>query len=186
MKGFNKLLVGVAFCGGLASQAFAATTDGTLGATSTGTADIAVTIPNMAKITGVETVTVAYPATGGNVDTFKDVCVYSNFATANRYSVKVNGGSNPKVTSPTAGFYIGRAATDQEIAYTIEWNDAAGTTGAVGVTHNTPLTTQSGSNSPDCGSADNASYRVQIAEAGLLAVKAGAYTGTITILITPE
>lgn len=182
-----KLALTLALSSAVAGTAFAAT-QGTEGATSTGTSDLSVTIPKLVKITGVADLAGGtYDGGAGGFDEEDSVCIYSNMDTGTAtYAVNITNGSNP-AASPTAGFYVGSAATDDEIAFAVAWNDQSGNTGETAVTHNTPLTGQNGfSNAPDCSSTDNANFRVTMTQANMLAVLPGTYTSTLTIVITPE
>lgn len=169
------------------SFAFAAT-QGDEGETSTGTSDITVTIPKLVKITGVADLNGGnYDGGAGGFDEQDSVCIYSNMDTGTAfYTVNISNGSNP-VTTPTDGFYVGSAATQDEIEFSVAWNDEAGDTNESAVTEGADLTTQNGfSNEPDCGSVDNANFHVTMTQADMLAVLPGTYTSTLTILITPE
>lgn len=181
LKGF---LLGA--CVLVAPGAWAAT-DGTEGETSTGTSDISVEIPKLVKIIGIADLYQYYTGGPGGFDQNDDVCIYSNMDTGTgTYSVTITGGSNPKATSPSAGFYVGNASTDQEIPYTVAWNDVSGTSGESSVSSGVALTGQNGfTNDATCG-VDNANFHVQMAQVDLLGVRPQTYQGTITILITPE
>lgn len=186
MRNFKALMISTVF-GGLAltSSAFAAT-QGSEGETSTATADITVTIPKLVKITDVSNLaggTYNGGASGFNMN--DNVCIYSNMAASGKYTVKVTS-TNPS-TSPTAGFYVGQSGTTEEILFTLAWNDVQGTTGEAALTENTNLPTQDGfSDQPDCGASTNANFHAVMTQADMLAVLPGAYSATITILITPE
>jgi len=187
MKTFIKLLI-VAITMLLYSLPVMAASDGVAGETSTGTTDITVDIPPLVRISGMEDIEPApYTGGAGGIDEDFDLCVYSNMAAAgNSYDVTMTS------TSPWGGatadqFRISNNTNEQEIAYTVEWNDEDGTGGSA-VTYNTPLTGQTGwSNDVDCdGDGDNANLRVQMTQTNLLAVLAGEYTGTLTVVISPE
>jgi hypothetical protein len=164
-----------------------AATQGSEGTTSSGTSDLSVVVPKLVKIIGISDLSQSYDGGAGGFNQNDDVCIYSNMDTGTgRYTVRINGDNNPKATSPTAGFYVGNATTDQEIAYTVRWNDEAGTTSNAAVTHNTDLTTQSGFTNTAACSSGNANFQVQMSQADLLTLRPATYTGRITILITPE
>jgi len=182
----NLLIVAVAML--LFSLPAMAASDGDPGETSTGTSDISVTIPPLVRISGMEDITVAsYTGGAAGIDEDFDLCIYSNMAAAgNSYRVTMTS------TSPYGGatpnqFRISNATNEQEIAYAVEWNDEADVGGSA-VTYNTPLTGQTGwSNDVDCTDTDdNANLRVQMTQTNLLAVLAGEYTSTLTVVIAPE
>ncbi len=179
---FSILTCSLAFVG--APSAFAAT-QGSEGATSSGTSDISVVVPKLVKIVGIGDLSDSFTGSGG-FDENDDVCIYSNMDTGSGlYTVRITGSNNPKATSPTAGFYVGNATTDQEIPYTVEWNDESGTGGSA-TTSGADLTTQNGfTNSAACAT-PNANFRVQMTNSNLLTLRPATYTGRITILITPE
>lgn len=164
-----------------------AASDGSEGTTSQGTSDLSVVVPKLVKIVGLANLSQTYNGSSGGFNQNDDVCIYSNMDTGSgTYSVTITGSNNPKATSPTAGFYVGNATTDQEAAYTVKWNDESGLTGNAAVTHNSALGTQNGfTNDAACGT-PNANFQVQITQANLLALRPATYTGRITILITPE
>ena len=190
MDRLNKILCVAILSMTIATPALAAT-DGVEGETSSGTADIQVEIPKLVKISELDDLTMLggskYTGGSGGFDQNDPVCIYSNMDTGSgQYTVRVTGGSNPKATSPSAGFYVGNASTDNEIQYAVAWNDEA-TVGGSTVTSGSDLTNQTGfSNSPNCSGGNNANVRVTMTQANLLAVRPATYTGTITILITPQ
>jgi hypothetical protein len=163
--------------------------DGTSGTTSTTTSDIDITIPELVKITGVANLATTYSGGASGVALNDDLCIYSNMDAGggNDYIVKVTGGDPPG--SGAAGFSIGNLANDDNIAISVYWNDATGTTGRQALTHDTNLTTQTGwDTSPSCANMTgaNANLSIAITETNLLAVTPGLYENTLTILITPS
>lgn len=162
-------------------------TDGDEGATSDGFSNLSVVVPKLVKIVGIEDLTQNYDGSAGGFNQDEDVCIYSNMDTGSgQYTVTITGSQNPKATSPTAGFYVGNATTDQEIPYTVSWNDQAGTGGSSVTNGGGGLANQNGfTNSAACSS-DNANFQVQMSQANLLTLRPATYTGRITILITPQ
>lgn len=188
MRRIYRLLTLVALLSAPILTTQAATNPADPGATSTGTSDISVTIPKLVKISGISDLTEAgYDGSAGGVDMDDDVCIYANLGAGGNYTVTISGGSNGWGGGTAAGFFVGNNANAQEIAYAVAWNDVTGTAGGVAVTHGVDLTTQTGySNAEDCGASTNANFRVTLTQANLLAVLNGTYTGTLTIVITPE
>ncbi|NDC36693.1 MAG: hypothetical protein EBZ48_01425 [Proteobacteria bacterium] len=188
MDRLNKFLCVTLISLTLASPVLAQT-QGSEGETSTGNANISVEIPKLVKITGLNNLTMTglskYTGGAAGFDQNDPVCIYSNMDTGSgEYTVRITGDSNPKA-SPSAGFYVGNATTDQEIVYDVEWNDQA-TTGGTNVDSGIDLNNQTGfTNDAACGSS-NANIRVTMTQADLLAVRPATYTGRIVILITPE
>ena len=170
----------------LAAPSLWAATQGSEGVTSSGTSDISVVVPKLVKITGIADLSQTYNGGAGGFDQNDDVCIYSNMDTGSgTYSVTVTGSANPKAGG-TAGFYVGNLTTDQEKPYTVSWHAAAGTAGGTALTSGSPLASQAGfTNSAACAS-NNANFHVQMTQSDLLTLRPATYTGTITILITPD
>ena len=162
-----------------------AATQGTVGATSTGTLDIDVTVDDQVRISGLSDILIAFdPAGTGDVTGSSTACIYRNGA--GTYSIEATGdGASDAFTIEDS------AATPTVVPYTVEWDDEVGGGNAAGVTSGTALTGQSGANtvSDDCSNAGggaNAFVEVTIDRADLLAAPAGTYNGTLTLLVTPE
>ena len=176
-----KKLCVVALCLGLISApglSFGAS-DGALGSSSTGDADINITIPDLVRITGFADFSASFTGSG-DIDENDDLCVYRN------------GPGNYRITGTGSGTASAFTITDgsNTIAYTPSFNDQSGTTGGSALTSGTPLTAQTGADtsSQDCSShaSDNANLRVLFNEADLLAAPGGSYSGTITLVVEPE
>jgi len=190
-------LIGAALLMGSGTQSFAATTDGSEGTTSTGISEVEVTIPELvkiSKISGFEGVN--YTGAGGGVDLTDDICIYTNMDSGvgtNDYKVQIDG-SYDAGSGATAGFKIASSATTQTVDFTVAWNDVSNSNvgeSAVAASGNEVLLQTGWSNVLNCGGAGdiaaNTTARLHIAatQANLMAVKAGVYTNTLTILITP-
>lgn len=157
--------------------AFAAS-DGTLGATSTGTSTITVTVPNLIRITGMADFSFGTYSGSGDMDQNDNVCVYTNKASGT-YRVTASGSG--------AGGAFSVASGADTLAYGVFFNDVSGTTGEQALTSGSALTGQSGANttSQTCGGSDNANIHVRFLETNLTAAPAGSYTGTLTIVVEP-
>lgn len=155
-----------------------AASDGTLGATSTGTSLISVTVPNLIKVTGFADLALGAWSGSGAMDGNDNICVYTNKASGT-YRVTATGSGASNAFTITDGSNL--------IAYTAAFNDVSGTSGEQPLTSGTALTGQTGANtaSQTCGGSNNSNFHVTIAEAALLAAPAGAYSGTLTILVEP-
>ena len=159
----------------MSATTFAAS-DGTVGATSTGTAVISVELPKLILATGFADLDFGtYAGTGALADD-EDIRVSMNFATPT-YSVIA--------TADTGSFNLNAGGADN-IPFTLSYNDQTGTAGRVAMTYNTLLTAQGGGHDALATATDNANYSVDIAQAALQAVDAGAYTATVTFVFTPE
>lgn len=162
----------------LSGYAFAAT-DGTLGATSTGTSDISLTVPELILISGMADVSFGTWSGSGDLDGNEDVCIYTNKA-AGTYVVTATGDGAANAFTVTDG--------SNTIAYAVAYNDVSGTTGEAALTTNVQSAQQSGADtsSQSCGGSDNANFHVTVTEANLLAAPAGAYSGTLTLVVEPN
>ena len=172
----SKILGVLALCL-LPANAMAAS-DGTIGTTSTGTAVISVTIPKLIRARSFSdfNMSASYPGTG-DLNANDDLNISTNYATAG-YRLTGTG------TGASSAFTV----TDgtQTIAYNAYFNDVSGTTGRVALATGTPLTAQTGAATTLASATLNANLSIEMLQANLQAVNAGAYTGTITLVFTPE
>ena len=168
----------------LATSGAIAATQGTVGATSTGTLDISVDVEDLVRISGLSDILLTFDVTGtGDIVGSSTACIYRNGA--GNYTVNATG------DGAANAFTIQNAApVPTPIAYTVAWDDAVTGTAAVGVTSGTPLAGQTGANtvSDDCstGGGANAFVEVTVPRASLVAAPAGTYNGTLTLEIAPE
>ena len=173
--------IGLALSG---SSAFAATTplQGSLGGTSTGQIGISATIPASVQITKLSDLAFGSldPTTATQLT--ENPCVWSNTATKG-YSITATGSGTANA------FTLSNGSTT--LAYGVQW---AGTTGQ---TTGTTLTAGSAATgftstatSPTCasGSATTASLIVAFTTAQMQAAvgSATAYTGTLTLVVSPQ
>ncbi|MBL0319706.1 MAG: hypothetical protein IPP74_10540 [Alphaproteobacteria bacterium] len=167
-----------------ASQVEAAT-QGTLGATSTGSLTISVTKPARVKISGLTDLTLASWVDGdGAVTLTNDVCVYST-RPSGAYTVKATG-------SGTASAFT-LSASAVTLPYTVTWNSGGvgalantGTALTANVTSGT-LNNAATDNSNCAGTTPGNTARiiVGITNANMQAISDGVYTGTLTLLVSP-
>ncbi|BBD96761.1 hypothetical protein SAMIE_1002620 [Sphingobium amiense] len=159
-----------------------AATQGTLGTTSQGSITITATVPNRAQITGLTDInfTNADPTTTATAT--QNDCVWSNTATKG-YSIKATG-------SGTAGAFTLASGALTPIAYSVQWNQSSGQSSGTSLTAGTALSgLVSTATTPTCssGPATTSSLIVSIASADLQnMVAATSYTGTLTLLVTPQ
>jgi len=159
-----------------ASDAMAAT-DGSVGPTSAGTADLSVTIPQLIRIRGLRDFTWNYTTGIGDLDDNEDINISANYA-AGGYRVTGTGSGAANAFTVTDG--------SDTIAYAVRFNDSTGTAGNTAITAGTAFTGQTGAVSPLGNSTDNANYEVIFTEANLQAALAGTYTGVLTLTVQPE
>jgi hypothetical protein len=155
----------------------AAASDGTVGATSTGTANLSISIPGFVIIKGVANISLGTWSGSGDLSANDNVCVYTNLGTAKyRVTATGNGSSNAFTVS----------ATGNSLPYKVYWNQVTGTTGQVELTSGQVLLNQTTSNnSSSACAADTANFQITILSSDLLAARPGAYTGNVTFLIEP-
>jgi hypothetical protein len=203
MKTYPRIVaIGMVLLGMVGAHNAWAATDGSEGNTSSGTTDLTLTVPEMVKIHKIDDLSFNYTYGLNNaaatISDSDDVCVYSNMWTGGSHDYRVtmtgSGASSTfKVTCTSGDCDEG---TTDEIDYSAYWNDESGndtgeaqvgTTGGVSA----QINDQTGwSNDLDCtGSPNggtNARVRVEFAKNDILNNRrAGTYTGTLTILITP-
>ena len=176
------LALGFTLWSGLANAA----TQGTLGATSTGSANISITKAMQAQITDIQDMTLASWSIGdGAVTLTTNACVYSSTGS---YKVTATG-------SGTANAFT-LASGSNSLTYSVTWNaGGAGGLANTGTALTTNVQSASFSNastsSATCsgGGAANDTARVivGITNSAMVAAPASAtpYTGTLTMLITP-
>jgi hypothetical protein len=182
----NQLKLRIAMAGlGLASaltagQAVAAS-QGSLGATSTGSVTITASVPNRARITGLTDVafTNQDPATAAS--SAQNVCVWSNTATK-AYTITATGSGSASAFTLSNG-----TAT---VPYSVQWASSSGQTSGTALTAGTASASlTSTATHQTCASAPaaSASLIVGITTADLGTMTSGSsYTGTLTLLVTPQ
>jgi len=157
-------------------QALAAT-DGTLGATSTGTSDVSLTINQSYQISGVSDLALGAWSGTGDLSGNDDVCVYTNDASA---------GYQVNITNSTGSFTVANAGATASVPFAVKWNSTTGTSGNQAVTYNSPLAgTGANTSSTNCGGGNDANFEVSVLAADLSAAPADSYSSTLSITIEP-
>ena len=167
---------------GLSSVASAAT-QGTLGATSTGSITITVTKTARAKISNLNDLTLsAWEEGNGNVQLTDDVCVYSTRPNGG-YKIRADGNGNNNAFTLANGANL--------LPYTLSWNS-----GGVGGLSNTGTMLTAGTTSgaftkastisPTCSGGDNARLIIDIAAQSMMAAVEGSYVGVLTLIVSPN
>lgn len=153
--------------------------DSELGATSTDTVPLKLTIPNLVRVSGFTGIDLG-SFDGATAETGNDDgCIYSN--NSGDYTVTV--------TSTNGSFVLKSLATDT-VGYTVNWCDdtaAAGT--CTEVAYNVKSTAVSGADTleTDCATGgNNASVKVDVAVADMLAVPSGVYEDDLLVLVAPN
>lgn len=176
----NKFLaVAMAAVGLAVSGVSMAATNGTVGATSTGTVVINATIPKLIRITGLADITMVLPAP---VD---DDLGYTAAATGSSPAcVRQNGGTATYgivATSANTAFELTNG-TLAPVPYSLTW-------GGTALAYNAALTAQAPDSTTLGSCADVAGkLEVSIAAADLNDAEGSAvdYTDTVTLVVTPE
>lgn len=175
IKGIIMKLVRIALIASLVAMSGNAisATDGTLGATSTGTAVINIAKQNAVQITNLDDIDLG---TAGNLSATAsasdDVCVFSS-----------TGGYNITITSTNGAFELEDGNTTTPIPYSLDWTAGATTP----VAYSTPITGMIGdSSATDCSGGTNATFEVSVTPADFNAAEPGSYTDTLTMLVQPE
>ena len=177
----NALLAGAATSLSLATPAHAAT-QGSFGATSTGSVSINASVPGRVRISGLSDVTFASVDPSTPAVDAQSICVWSNTSTRG-YSITATG-------SGAGNAFLLSAATYADVPYTVEWAPTSGQNSGTGLTAGTALTGQTSTAiNADCSSGPSASASlvVGIGASTLQGMTAGVtYTGTLTLLVAPE
>ena len=151
-----------------------AATDGSLGATSTGTSGVSVIKESTVQITGLADIDLGTAGfLSSDASASDDVCVFSS---SGSYSVTV--------TSANGSFILADALTATDIAYDLTWTVAATPQTLV---HNSASSAVVGDQTdPTCGSVPNANFEVSVPTAGFNAAEPGTYIDTLTLVVSPE
>ncbi len=171
-----------------------AATDGSLSsASSVGTLDVNATIPDMVRVSGLDDLTFAVTVADltdpytVRMDRTSDFCVYSNVTIDGNYDISVGGAA----ASASGGYPYALSDGTTELRHAV-WvtddpsNAFTGTYTWPGNTKNYQTTSggQTRPSTTDCSViGDNASLKVGIKDADILAVPAGTYTGTLTVTV---
>jgi hypothetical protein len=158
-----------------------AATQGSLGATSTGSISIGASVPNRVQLTGLSDVSFANQDPATPASNAQNVCVWSNTATKG-YNVTASGSGAASAFTLASG-----AAT---VPYSVEWAGSSGQASGTGLTSGSALTgLTSTATSATCasGASSSASLIVKISTASLQTMQAATtYTGTLTLVVAPE
>lgn len=167
------------------TPAISATADGTLGATSTATIDVTLTIAEQFQISGVAAFALGSRSAGaGDLQSNQDVCIYHNGDGSYRvtFSDDSTGGTG-------AGYNIEDAGDANTVSYAVRFNDVTGTVGQIVTTDGTATAAQSGANNQttDCSTGgDSANIEVFMTGANLDAAPNGSYDSELTVLVEAD
>lgn len=165
----------------LAASSASAATQGTLGATSTGSVTINASVPNRVQVSGLTDVAFTNQDPSTAASSAQNVCVWSNTATKG-YNVTASG------SGAASAFTLANAALT--VPYSVEWAGSTGQASGTALVTGTALTglTSTATNaSCASGPGSSASLIVKMSAANLQSMKAATtYTGTLTLLVAPE
>lgn len=156
-------------------------TDGTSGATSTGTAVITLVIPEVYMIGSMANFSLGTYSGSGDMTANDDLCVYSNGNGTYRTVIIDSTSLSP------AGFAVQDTTNTRQIPMQVYWNNHTGITGNSAVSYNTPVSmTGANTQSSVCATGGlSANMQIRFLQANLQAAFAGAYSSTLTVLIEP-
>jgi len=152
-----------------------AATQGTLGATSTGTSDVSVTIPEQFRISNLQDVTFG-TWNGGDLTNNQNTCIYHNG----------DGSYSITATSNTGSFALQNGA--HTLPFEVYFNNTPTSSGGASLGYNNATATSGGNTaSADCSAGGlSANIRVRIAESNLQAASPGAYNATLSFIIQAD
>jgi hypothetical protein len=162
-----------------------AATQGTLGATSTGSINISIIVALRAQLTGLQDVTLTNVDPSVALNSPQSVCAWTNSGTGYKITATGSGAANAFLISPTGG------AAPSTVPYAVQWNQTSGQTSGTALTAGTASSNfTNNATSPLCllnAGNKSASLIVDVASTDLLTMTAGtAYTGVLTLLMTPQ
>ena len=174
-------LLGAALATAFTSAPAFAASQGSLGATSTGSVSITASVPSRARITGLTDVDFTNQDPGTAASSAQNVCVWSNTATKG-YTLTATGSGTASAFTLTNG--------SGTVPYTVEWAATSGQTTGTAVTTGTAtstLTTTAVNQTCSAAPTSTSSLIVRVSTAALGTMDAGSsYTGTLTLVITPQ
>lgn len=158
-----------------------AATQGSLGATSTGSISIGASVPNRVQLTGLTDVSFANQDPATPASRAQNVCVWSNTSTKG-YNVTATG------SGTGSAFTLANGALT--VPYSVEWAGSSGQSSGTALATGSALTglTSTATNATcAAGPTSSASLIVKISTANLQTMQASTtYTGTLTLVVAPE
>jgi hypothetical protein len=157
-----------------------AATQGTMGATSTGSVNISATIPARAQISGLTDIAFGTVDPASAASQAENVCVWSN-TSGKGYQVTATGSGASNAFTLTNG--------TTTLPYSVEWAATSGQSSGTALATGTALTgLASTATSPTCaaGPTSTASLVVKMSAANLQAAVASTYNGTLTLVVAPQ
>ena len=154
-----------------------AATDGVVGATSTGTLEIQVSVADAVRISGLTDITAAFDGTNDIVES-RGACIYRNEA-GGEYGITATGSGGSGAFTIDDSLSGGTTV----IPYEVRWNGSA-----TAMTSGTALTGLTGAHetSANCGGTTNTTVEVTVLATDLLTAPQTTLNGTLTLVVAPE
>ena len=151
-----------------------AVSQGALGFTSTGSVDISLNVADEVQTNNLEDIDLG-DFSGADLTGSTPACIFRNGGNTG-FELTASG-------SGTAGAYV-LTDTSNTVAYSVSISTGGADTD---LDTNTPATFTSAVNTPDCaGIANNATISVTVDAADAATLPASAYTGTLTLVVSPN
>src|SRR5689334_14913713 len=174
-------LTAACVAGFLGAGAAIASSQGSLGATSTGSVSIGASVPNRVQVSGLTDVSFTNQDPATAAVSPQNLCVWSNTNTKG-YNVTASG------SGTASAFTLANGALT--VPYSVEWAQTSGQSSGTGLATGTALTGQkSTATNALCaaGPSSSASLIVKMSTASLQTMQAATtYTGTLTLVVAPE
>jgi hypothetical protein len=152
--------------------------DGNLGATSQGDLELDLSVLDSVEITSLNDIDFgSYGA-----------CITCDINQGDAFCVYVNGADDYTLTptSTNGSFVLAGDNQADTIPYVVKLLGAAtGAAATTGTTYNSVSSTFQGASTRNCGSANNASLDISIAESDIRAATTDTYTDTLILLVNP-
>ena len=159
-----------------------ASTQGSFGATSSGSVNINASVPARVRISGLTDVDLTNSDPSADASVAQDICIWSNTATRG-YRVTATG------SGAANAFTLSNGALPV-VPYSVEWAGTSGQTIGTALATGSPLTgLTSAATTSNCsaGPASSASLIVKIGTPDLQVMPATTnFTGTLTLVVAPE
>lgn len=176
----NGTLIGALALAAITSGTAHAATQGTLGATSTGSITISASVPNRARITGLTDVTFTNQDPNTAASSAQNVCLWSNTATKG-YTITATGSGTASAFTLANGTLT--------VPYSVQWSASSGQTSGTALTAATAsagLVSTATQQTCSSGPTSSASLIAGISTTDLGGMQAATtYTGTLTLVVTP-
>lgn len=170
----------LACCSVAIPGAAVAATQGTSGATSTGSIGISATVPGRVQISGLTDMAFGTVDPASAASKNEDLCVWSN-TSGRGYQVTASGSGASNAFTLSDG--------TNTLPYSVQWAGTSGQVSGTALTAGTALTgLTSTATSPTCSTGDSAtaSLIVNMTAANLQAAVASTYNGTLTLVVAPQ